>query len=111
MKKVFLVLCLLLTLVVFVSCYETVSEKPIDARYTAAYSAMETVYRYKYDLYHGDWRYLPEIEMVHHDEKYEIQYEVTYSDGSVVKTWRSVSKEEYEAILNDIEERDGNDDT
>ena len=103
MKKVFIVLCLLLTLVVFVSCYEF-SEKPIDARYTAAYSAMETVYNYKYDWLHGDWRYLPEMRMVDHDEKYEIQYEITYSDGSVVKTWRSVSKEEYEAILNDMEE-------
>ena len=104
MKKVFLVLCLLLALVVFVSCYETVSEKPIDSRYTAAYSAMETVYNYKYDWLYGDWRYLPEMRMVDHDEKYEIQYEITYSDGSVVKTWRSVSKEEYEAILNDMEE-------
>jgi hypothetical protein len=99
MKKILVLLCLVLTLVVFVGCYEVVSEKPIDARYTAAYSAMETVYGYKYDWWNGDWKYLPELKMVHHDEKYEVQYEVAYSDGSVVKEWRTVGKEEYDTAL------------
>lgn len=107
MKKIFIILCFLLTLVAFVGCYEMVSEKPIDTRYTAAYSAMETVYAYKYDWYHGDWMYLPELKMVQHDEKYEVQYEVAYSDGSVVKEWRTVSKAEYEATLSDIERDKG----
>ena len=99
MKKILILLCLVLTLVVLVGCYEMVSEKPIDARYTAAYSAMETVYGYRYDWWHGDWMYLPELKMVHHDEKYEVQYEVVYSDGSEVKEWRTVGKEEYDTAL------------
>ena len=111
MKKIFIMLCLVMTLVVFVGCYEMVSEKPIDARYTAAYSAMETVYGYKYDWLNGEFKYLPEIKMVNHDEKYEVKYEVSYSDGSVVEEWRTVSKAEYEAAMQDMGEESNNDRT
>lgn len=107
MKRFFSVICILLIAliiaVIVAGCTEVVSEKPIDTKYTAAYDAMETVYSYKYDWWHGDFKYLPELKMVHHDEKYEVQYEIVYANGSTQNEWRTVSKAEYEAALIDIE--------
>lgn len=102
MKKILITLCLVLTIVTLFGCAEVVSEKPIDTRYTAAYDAMETVYSYKYDWWHGDWRLLPEMKMVHHDEIYEVQYEIAYSNGNTRNEWRTVNKAEYEAALSEV---------
>lgn len=103
MKKIAILLTLALFAVLFTGCVESISEKPIDVEYIAAYDAMETVYSYKYDWYHGDFKYLPELKMVHHDEAYKVQYERLWSDGTTDTCWVEVSKTEYENALRQIE--------
>ena len=102
MRKTALLIYTVLIVLLFTGC-EIISEKPIDAEYIAAYDAMETVYTYKYDWLHGEFRYLPELKMVHHDEEYKIQYERVWSDNSTETFWRTVSKSEYEEALKQIE--------
>lgn len=92
------IICFLLS-----GCTEKVSEIPIDTEYVEAYDAFETVYEYKYDWLHGDWRYLPVFKSVHHSEEYKVQYEVTYSDGSTNTYWCTVDKETYEDALKQLE--------
>jgi hypothetical protein len=104
MKRILIWIVLALFIVFLVGCAEIVSEKPIDTEYIAAYDAMETVYGYKYDWFHGDFKYLPEIKQVHHEEEYKVQYERVWSDGSTDIYWLTVSKEEYENALRQIKE-------
>lgn len=103
MKKMLIGIALVLFVVLLAGCAEIVSENPIDTEYIPAYDAVETVYNYKYDWYHGDFKYLPEIKTVHHEEEYKVQYERVWSDGSIDIRWMTVSKEEYEKALMQIE--------
>lgn len=102
MRKTALLICTALIVLLFTGC-EIISEKPIDAEYIAAYDAMETVYSYKYDWLHGEFRYLPELKMVHHEDEYKVQYERVWSDNSTETYWKTVSKGEYEDALKEIE--------
>ena len=98
-KAIPLILALLLFLA---GCSEVVSETPIDTECSTAYDAMEMVYEYKYDWYHGDFVYLPVYKMVHHDAVYRVQYKVTYSDGNTYVRWRTVDEDEYEKAVEQI---------
>ena len=102
MRKAAVIVCIAFVVVLLAGCAEIVSTKPIDTEYIAAYDAMETVYGYKYDWLHDEWRYLPELKMVHHEEEFKVQYEREWSDGSVEVYWLTVSKAEYENALNEI---------
>ena len=102
MRKAAVLVCIAFVVVLLAGCAEIVSTKPIGTEYIAAYDAMETVYGYKYDWLHGEWRYLPELKMVHHEEEFKVQYERTWSDGSVEVYWQTVGKAEYENALNEI---------
>lgn len=103
MKKIAILLTLALFTVLLIGCVEPVSQKPINTEYIASYDAMETVYRYKYDWYHSDFKYMPELKMVHHEEEYRVQYERVWTDGTKDTYWLSVSKAEYENALRQIE--------
>lgn len=107
MKKIALIICLTLIVLIITGCAEIVSVKPIDTEYIAAYDAMETVYSYKYDWVNGEIRYLPEFKMVHHDDEYKVQYEQTWSNGITDTYWVTVTKTEYESALKAIEKGGG----
>lgn len=96
MKKL---LCLLLTflllLLFLAGCAEEVSRKAVDVRYTPAYEGVETNYVHKYDWYVGGFVMVPEIQTVHHAEKYSICYEITYDDGSTNTLWLDCTYSEY----------------
>lgn len=97
MKKLpHLAAALVLVAVILTGCASETKRTPIDCRYTAAYSAVETVYEYKYDYWNGEWRYLPEVKTVQHPESWEILYDVEYDDGSSQKQWVAVSQTDYE---------------
>lgn len=99
-KKVLTItICVIMLCAILTGCAEVVSETPIDTEYVAAYDAMETVYEYKYDWLHGDWKYLPVYKQVHHEAEYKVQYKIVYSDGSDTTTWRKVDKQTYEEVL------------
>ena len=89
---------------VFIGCAEVVSKTAINTEYIAAYDAMETVYEYKYDWYHGDWAYLPVYKNVHHQAEYKVQYLIVYADGTEDRTWYIVSKDEYDSAVQAIKE-------
>jgi hypothetical protein len=99
---------IILVVATFAGCAEVVSTKPIDTDYTAAYDAMETVYEYKYDWYHGDFKMLPVYKSVHHAAVYRVQYEDVYSDGKVYHRWQEVDKAEYDRAVKAIAERKEN---
>ena len=102
-RQTFAVIVMLLCVSALISCAEVVSEKPIDVEYVAAYDAMETVYSYKYDWLNGDWKYLPEYKMVHHEAEYKVQYEAIWSNGEITTYWENVDKQEYEQALDELE--------
>lgn len=102
-RYISIAVCAVLLLVLLTGCIEAVSEKVIDVEYVAAYDAMETVYNYKYDWWNGEFKYLPELKMVHHDDVYKVQYEIVYSDGTTSTRWETVTKEEYDKALSAIE--------
>lgn len=105
MIKKYMVALIVFICLLLAGCAEKVSEIPIDTEYIEAYSAMESVYEYKYDWYHGDFVYLPILKQVHHPEEYKVQYEVTYSDGGTNTVWRTVDKETYEDALKQLEDK------
>lgn len=43
---------------------------------------------------------VPDIKTVHHEEKYEVLYRVTYDNGSTYDRWETVGKEEWEEAGN-----------
>ena len=94
-KKIYFGSLILVLLFCLTGCIEIVSETPINVEYVASYSSMETVYEYRYDWLHGDFKYLPVLKTVHHDEVYKVEYERLYSDNTTFNYWKNVSKEEY----------------
>ena len=102
MRKTAILICIALVVSLLMGCDEVVSEKPIGTEYIAAYDAMETVYGYKYDWINGEFKYLPDIKMLHHAEEYMIHYERVWSDGYSETYWRTVSKAAYEDALKEI---------
>lgn len=93
----------ILMLLSIVSCGYSASDEvrrtAIDRRYTAAYDSIETSYRYKYDFWGGDFVLVPDVKTVHHDEKYEVLYRITYKDGSERDSWETVGEKEWGAAI------------
>lgn len=103
-KRITLFLLAVVLLLSIVSCgysaLDEVRRTAIDRRYTAAYDSIETSYRYKYDFWGGDFVLVPDVKTVHHDEKYEVLYRITYKDGSERNSWETVGEKEWEAAGN-----------
>lgn len=80
---------------------EEVSRDIIDSRYTSAHDEIETTYEYHFNLLGEDtWTLMPNTHTVHYDEKYELLYHITYSNGSVKDKWEEVTPDEYKNYLN-----------
>lgn len=101
--KIVLFIALLLAVpAIICGCHglEEVSREAVDRRYTAAYDSIETDYQYKYNFLEGAFVLVPDIKTVHHEEKYEVLYRVTYDNGSTYDRWETVGKEEWEEAGN-----------
>lgn len=99
MKKIIAVLLvIILSTFTFCGCEAPteIDREAIEAKYTEAYDNVETDYDYQYNWYTGEFVLLPNTRTVHHDEKYEIKYKITYDDESVKYEWKTVDKETYE---------------
>ena len=106
MKKLKILSCIIVCIMMLalIGCdASVVSETPVDTKYIAAYDAMETVYEYKFDWAHGDYKLLPYLKQVHHDEEYKVQYKKVYSNGDEYLEWKTVDKQTYEEALQEIE--------
>lgn len=106
MKKILSILiCAVFMVYVLCACGEkpTVENRQaVDVKYTAACDKIETEIVYRYDWYNGDFILLPDTRTVHYDEKYEVRYNITYSDGTTESEWREVDKNTYENIKEEI---------
>lgn len=101
-KIVWLIALLAAVPAIIYGCHELeeVSREAVDRRYTAAYDSIETDYQYKYNFFEGAFVLVPKIKTVHHEEKYEVLYRVTYDNGSTYDWWETVGEEEWEEAGN-----------
>ena len=108
MKRIWLLICLAVMLLALVGC-EKPTMTPIDVRYTEAHSEIKTEYTHKYDFWSGSFVYVPNIRTVHINEKYEVMYELSWSDGTkrIEDFYRTVTKEEYDRACDFLEEQNG----
>ena len=102
MKKLIVFLTITILLLCLMGCTEpptVVSEGPIDTDFVAAHSAMIMEYEYIWDWRNGEYKLLPVYKEVHYPDTYQVQYEITYSDGTTKTEWREVDKTTYEEAL------------
>lgn len=100
LKKFFSISVIVILVVMLSGCKqkEIVEKIPIDKLYTEAHSEMETEYEYKYDILNGKFMYVPNLHTVKYPDKYEVQYKVTYNDGSEKIVWEEVVKQDFDKI-------------
>lgn len=77
---------------------KVIKEEPINVRYFPAREEIQTEHEYKYNFLEGEWQLVPNTRTVTVPEKYEVEYLLTYDNGTTTKKWREVSKEVYEDI-------------
>ncbi len=108
MKRIVVMIVCIGALLCLCACgAEVVTKTPVSTEYVPAYDAMEMVYEYKYDWLNGEFKYLPNIKQVHHEEVFKVQYKIAYSDGSEETRWEDVDKETYEEAEKALKEREG----
>jgi hypothetical protein len=102
MKKILsIIICaVFIAYILTACCEEPAIEKiaPTDTRYTPAYERVETEFVYRYNLFTDEFVLVPDTHTVHYDEKYEVKYNITYSNGSTNSEWREVDKDTYEDV-------------
>lgn len=96
MKKILSILiCTVFLVYVLCACGEkpTVENRQaVDVKYTAACDKIETEMVYRYNWFSDDFVLVPDTHTVHYDEKYEVRYIITYSDGTTSSEWCEVDK-------------------
>ena len=99
-KEIFpgLLAVVLVMVLLCAGCAAEVSREPIDRRYIAAHSEMETNYVHRFDMWKGEMVMVPEIRTVQHPEKFQILYRITYDNGTTADQWVDVSRDEYTAF-------------
>lgn len=95
MKRIVILLVILLFALCGCTAKTEIKREIADYRFTPAHSDIRTDYIYKYDLLKGDFVLVPSVNTVHYDDCYEVQYLITYDDGSTDLIWKNVSYTEY----------------
>nr|AHF24046.1 predicted protein [uncultured bacterium Contig643] len=108
MKKLIIaaITCLAITLSGCGTTNTIVSESPVDADYIPAHDEIETTQEYEIDLL-GDgglFKLMPNTHTVHHPAEYRIQYRRTYENGDSDTYWIEVDRDEYEKIIDMLDE-------
>ena len=108
MKRIWILVCLVAMLLALAGC-EKATMTPIGVRCIEAHSEVKTEYTHKFDFLSGGFVYVPEVRTVHIDEKYEVMYKLSWSDGHerVENFWREVTKEEYDRACELLGEQNG----
>ena len=83
---------------------EVVDKIPLDTRYTPQHQEVVTTYEYKYDVWGGGFKLLPNAHTETIPERYEVHYRITYTDDSVENVWEEVSKVEYDVAESRLKE-------
>ena len=114
MKKVISIILLSVMIIAMCSgCAEPpveVSREPIDVRYTEAYESIETDYQHQYSWLKGEFVLVPNVKTVRHEAKWEIQYRITYDNGTEETEWCKCTEVEYNKVKSELtagERREG----
>ena len=107
MKKLFAMVLVVLLAVSFTACAEAetlteVSREIVDTQHTEAYSGVETDYEYKYNWWKGEFQLVPVVKTVHHNAKWQIQYRITYDNGSQKTEWCNCTEAEYNQAVAEL---------
>ena len=81
---------------------EVVSKEPVAAKYEPPHYDTATTYEYQWDWWNGEYKLLPVVNSEYVEEKFNVQYEIIYSDGSKDYVWESVPEVLYYEILSSM---------
>lgn len=102
-KNTLLILLCTLGLVIALTACELfpkeVSRNAVDKRFTASHQQIENYSSYEYDLLAGKFRLMPKQRLITVPDKYEIAYEIIYSDDSKDVIWVDATKDNYDAFI------------
>lgn len=106
MKNKLLVMFIILVAIAVLLCgceKEIASKEAINTRFTPAHSEVETDYTYKYSWLQENFVLVPNVHTVTYPDKYEVEYLVTYIDGTTATKWEEVTESEYKSVLAEME--------
>ena len=81
---------------------EVVDKEPVAAKYEPPHYNAVTEYEYQWDWWNGDYKLLPVIKNEYVEEKFFVQYAITYIDGSTEYIWNDVPRAIYYEIMREL---------
>ena len=81
---------------------EVVDKEPVAAKYEPPHYNAVTEYEYQWDWWNGDYKLLPVIKNEYVEEKFFVQYAITYTDGSTEYVWNDVPRAIYYEIMREL---------
>lgn len=81
---------------------EVIDKEPVAAKYEPPHYDTATTYEYQWDWWNGEYKLLPVVNSEYVEEKFNVQYEIIYSDGSKDYVWESVPEVLYYEILSSM---------
>ena len=95
-KKPFLLMLFSCVFILLTSCTASEIKRDVmNVKYTASYTIIETNFLYEVDVNSGNLTLLPYKSEQLVDEKYEVEYKITYEDGTTNTVWETVDKDTY----------------
>jgi heme O synthase-like polyprenyltransferase len=76
--------------------------EPVAVRYEPPHYNAVTEYEYQWDWWNGEYKLLPVVKNEYVEEKFFVQYAITYTDGSVEYVWNDVPQAIYYEILESL---------
>lgn len=76
--------------------------EPVAVRYEPPHYNAVTEYEYQWDWWNGDYKLLPVIKNEYVEEKFFVQYAITYTDGSTEYVWNDVPRAIYYEIMREL---------
>lgn len=76
--------------------------EPVAVRYEPPHYNAVTEYEYQWDWWNGDYKLLPVIKNEYVEEKFFVQYAITYTDGSTEYVWNDVPQAIYYEIMREL---------
>lgn len=81
---------------------EVVNKEPVAVRYEPPHYNAVTEYEYQWDWWNGEYKLLPVVKNEYVEEKFFVQYAITYTDGSIEYVWNDVSQAIYYEIMKEL---------
>lgn len=104
-KLISILICAIFITYILSACSEKpdiINRQAVEVKYTTACDKIETDTVYRYDWLNNKFILMPDTRTVHYNEKYEVRYNITYSDGITASEWCEVDKNTYENIKNEL---------